>query len=295
MALDLGKKVGPLPLGAWIVVVGAGLGIAYYTRGDAGVFTQGDDELADDETFVEDTAGPDGVGTGGWTFTPPPVVTGPDVPPVDNDEWGQRAIGWLITSGQNAAWANAAITKALAGEKLGAREWTLWRLALMHMGPPPFPVIVNAPNALPHPPSPDDNSPKPPPKPAEGGKRVTGRWFVVKPAPLPGSTLRGISKLVYGDPSKWRDIYEANRKGRYLPVDHSSGTNVPRRGKIENPNVLRPGWVLYIPRGNNDLSESRHEHRQDERDRENRREDRQERRQRQRRRRRRRRRDHQAA
>jgi hypothetical protein len=32
MAPDLGKMVGPMPLGAWIAVVGGGLGFALYSR-----------------------------------------------------------------------------------------------------------------------------------------------------------------------------------------------------------------------------------------------------------------------
>ena len=30
--IDFGKQIGPLPLGAWIVVVGGGLGIAVWNR-----------------------------------------------------------------------------------------------------------------------------------------------------------------------------------------------------------------------------------------------------------------------
>jgi hypothetical protein len=66
--LDLGKPVGPLPLGAWIIVVGAGVGIALYARkgGSGG--------------FIEDTSMDPGVGTGpGWTAIYPPT-SAPNIP-----------------------------------------------------------------------------------------------------------------------------------------------------------------------------------------------------------------------
>ena len=45
-----------------------------------------------------------------------------------------------------------------------------------------------------------------------------------------GSTLSGVAHLFYGDASKWRQIYQANRK------------------TIKNPNVIDGGMKLTIPR-----------------------------------------------
>lgn len=45
-----------------------------------------------------------------------------------------------------------------------------------------------------------------------------------------GSTLSGIARLFYGDATKWRRIYEANRK------------------LIKNPNVIYGGMQLTIPK-----------------------------------------------
>ena len=44
-----------------------------------------------------------------------------------------------------------------------------------------------------------------------------------------GDTLSGIAKKFYGDSSKWRIIYNANKD------------------KIKDPNLIRTGWVLTIP------------------------------------------------
>lgn len=45
-----------------------------------------------------------------------------------------------------------------------------------------------------------------------------------------GNTLSGIARLFYGDATKWRRIYEANRK------------------LIKNPNVIYGGMQLTIPK-----------------------------------------------
>lgn len=274
MALDLSKEVGPLPLGAWIAVVAGGLGIALWSRnqGDTGV------EIA------EDTGSQEGVGTGevgGWTETEPKPDTGP-LTISNNDEWGNQAIAWLIAQGYDPAWSYSAITKALNGgrgeNKLSVREYSLWKLALRKFGPPPYPVTVPPPGPLPPPnppmvkrheykprtaqrpgPGPGGDPRKPAPcricghgpnywlhrKPGSGKGSGNGqpnrfRYHIVKPAPASGSTLKSIAKIYYKDESKWHRIYEANRKGKR----RADGTP----GLIENPNKLRVGWKLIIPR-----------------------------------------------
>jgi len=44
-----------------------------------------------------------------------------------------------------------------------------------------------------------------------------------------GDSLSKIAKREYGDPSKWRQIYEANKD------------------VIDNPNLIEPGQDLTIP------------------------------------------------
>jgi nucleoid-associated protein YgaU len=44
-----------------------------------------------------------------------------------------------------------------------------------------------------------------------------------------GDNLSKIAQEVYGKASRWREIYEANKD------------------RIENPNLIRPGWKLRIP------------------------------------------------
>jgi hypothetical protein len=146
--IDLGKQVGPLPLGAWVAVVGAGLGVALYTRRQS----QG----AGEPTVVEDTSGTPGVGTGVsgmWTdVTPQPPSDAPTTY-ADNDAWARAAIDRLIADGYPAAQVNSAITKALAGgvgdNALSVTEFAIWARALVLMKSPPTPVGVPAPSTVP--------------------------------------------------------------------------------------------------------------------------------------------------
>lgn len=168
MAIDLAKPIGPLPLGAWIVVVGAGLGIAYYTRNSGGGTT-----AAAEPQYVEDVSTAPGVGTGpGWVAVPPPT-TAPEIPdtaPTTNEEWARKAINGLIADGYDAATADAAIRKYMEGAKLSIREYTLIGIALAKFGAPPVPLpapIHDAPT-IPAP------TPAPAPRTSLGYRQIIG-------------------------------------------------------------------------------------------------------------------------
>ncbi len=130
MAIDLGKQIGPMPLGAWIAVVGVGLGIAWYTR-----------NTGKEPTIVEDTSGTPGVGVGGsgqWVGTTPPTTDSPvNKTPTTNEEWAQKAAQWLIAMGYPSAMSQQAVSKYVTGVKLSAQEYTLIALALVAVGPLP--------------------------------------------------------------------------------------------------------------------------------------------------------------
>lgn len=67
----------------------------------------------------------------------------------------------------------------------------------------------------------------------------TFRYATVKPQNNPGSTLKSLSRIYYGNENRWLDIYNANRTG----IRRSDGTP----GVISNPNVLHVGLKLIIP------------------------------------------------
>lgn len=147
MAIDLGKQMGPLPLGAWIAVVGIGGGIAWYAR------NQGSDE----PTIVEDASGVPGVGTGGsglWTELTPPTSSTPATPKT-NEEWAIKMTQWLIAMGYDPIKSETAVRKYVNQGKLSPQEFTLVTLAMAVIGPPPqaLPYIPDDP-AVPDPPPP---------------------------------------------------------------------------------------------------------------------------------------------
>jgi nucleoid-associated protein YgaU len=65
------------------------------------------------------------------------------------------------------------------------------------------------------------------------------KYAFVTPAPLPGSNLKSLAQIHYGDAGQWHRIFEANRRN----VRRADGTP----GLVENPNVLAVGWKLIIP------------------------------------------------
>lgn len=244
--MDLGKQVGPLPLGAWIVVVGGGLGLAAYGYNRSG--TTGS------QPSVVDPGTGDG-SVGGWTPTTPAsggdTGSGGDSSTVaTNEAWGVRAINWLIAQGYDAAESDSAIRKYIAGNDPAPsiKEYVLQSLALQHFGSPPSPLPppLTPPPTIPPPVvQPPSQAPPhvipapapPPPRPAPSPVRM--RTYTVKPWPLKGSSLWSIATIFYGNGALWPRIYNANRKGVRRP-DGSLGM-------ISNPNLIHDGWVLYIP------------------------------------------------
>ena len=237
MAVDLGKQVGPLPLGAWFVVVGAGLGLAYYSYRNQTPATP-----------VNDTSGDPGVGdgsVGGWIPTTPGAAAPTDAAPAitTNEQWGVAAINWLIGQGYPADVSDSAIRKYLAGNdpKPSVQEYTLQRVALSHLGSPPQPLppaVNDPPTSTPPPTGGGTTSPPPvvtPPPPTT--KHFV--YYVVKAWPAKGSTLSGIAEIEYGQAGRWSDIYNANRYG----TKRADG----KAGMIKNPNLIYTGWSLLIP------------------------------------------------
>lgn len=241
--MNLDKQVGPLPMGAWVAVIGGGLGIAWYVNRNT---ASPDPQVA--------TGGDPGVGdgsTGGWTQTSPDSGAdgSGDVPaagPVTNEAWAVLAINWLIAQGYDATTADSAIRKYIAGSDpgLSIKEYALLSLALAKFGSPPNPLPppVNGPPTIPPPPTqapPPVTQPPPAQNPPPAPSPVKLIFDTVTPWPTQASTLSGMAKKWYGYPNKWPQIYNANRSGVRRP-DGSIGM-------ISNPDLLRTGWRIYIP------------------------------------------------
>jgi hypothetical protein len=101
--MEFGKTYGPLPLGAWVALIGGGLGIALYSS-----------KSKKPTVAVEDTSGVPGVGTGAqslWVQNAPPA--GSDSVADDkfttNEEWARAAVNYLIAQGYDASLADTAV------------------------------------------------------------------------------------------------------------------------------------------------------------------------------------------
>jgi hypothetical protein len=226
--IDFGRQIGPLPLGAWVAVVGGGLAIAWYSR-RSGSTTP---------VIVEDTSGNPGVGEGasGFVNASPITVDGPPAP-TTNEEWARNALNFLIGQGWDANVADSAVRKYLESTQLSLQESAMIRFALVKLGAPPVPL----PTPPPVPTVPPVVTPPPvvpvPTQPTQ--VPVALRYVIVKPWPSRYSTLSGIAYAYYGRTDAWHDIYNANRKG-YTRPDGSPGF-------ISNPQYLRPGDKLWVP------------------------------------------------
>lgn len=223
MAMDLAKPVGPLPLGAWIAVVGGGLGLAWYSnRGTSSAAPQ------------VSTGTDPGVGVGGGTpgFLPSPEPT-PTAPAdfADNDAWARAALNYLVTNNNNPTAASIAVRKYVDGQSLTVAEDSMIKAALKGIGTPPIiPIggglIPNTPTT-PIPPSPTNAPP--------------GIWVVATAVNPSTATLQGMAKRFLGAYAGWAYIYLANKQGTRRP-DGSIGM-VPVSGQI------KPGWRIWIPGG----------------------------------------------
>lgn len=229
--MDLGKQVGPLPLGAWIVVVAGGLGIALYTSRQ---------KVEEPETV--DETGDVGVGPSGFTqLVPVTQPTENETGPTTNEEWARIAIDGMIGRGYPAALVNSAITKALMGgtdyegKKMSVQEWSIWQLALLYYGTPPQPVNVPPPVDVPGPVIPPTNPPptNPPPTKPPDNKVPPHIVHVVKR----GETLSTIAKK-YG--TTWQTIWNFNLKYR------SAATRAVL--KARGPNLIFAGSTFWIPK-----------------------------------------------
>ena len=242
--MDLGKQVGPLPLGAWIAVVGGGLAIAYWQR-NAGSSASGEDPSTD--TSSDGTVNDSGAG-GSWIAVPPPT-TGTDSGKVtyeSNEQWGQAAINWLIAQGYNPGLSSSAITKALnggvdiSGNKMSVQEWSLWSLALTKFGSPPYPVNVPPPTSVPgtpntppwHPPTQGGGGTPPGNKPPS--TKVPPHWDEVAKR---GDT---VSKIAARHGKGWQETWAFNLKYR------SPATIAVL--KARGPNLIFAGSHIWVPK-----------------------------------------------
>lgn len=158
----LTKKAGPLPVGAWVALVGGGLGVTYYlNRNKGGSPESGSGVLQPNpDATGMGTYVPSGgnAGSGGSGSANPPGFS-------DNNEWGTTAINYLIGLGYDPGIANQAIALYLSSSPLTSQQQSMVNSALQKFGPPPL---------LPAPTIPKDpDKPTGPQLPSQPGKLPT--------------------------------------------------------------------------------------------------------------------------
>lgn len=134
----LTRKIGPLPAGAWLVIIGGAVAYGLYMRNqNAGV-----------EAY-EDTSSDPGVGMGpltsGYeTSTGSTSGSGSTTTAItDNDSWARVVINYLTARGITPSVAQAAVSKYLNSETLTASEWAVINIGLAAYGAPPVLPAAN--------------------------------------------------------------------------------------------------------------------------------------------------------
>ena len=150
-------------------------------------------------------------------------------------------MNWLIAQGYSPGLASSAITKALAGgvdvegNKMSVQEWSLWSLALTHLGSPPYPVYVAPPTNVPGPVTPPTQPPPndPPPSKPPTNKVPPHHEVIAK---------RGdsISKIAARYGKDWRTVWNFNLKYR-------SAATVAIM-KARGPNLIFAGTRIWVPK-----------------------------------------------
>jgi hypothetical protein len=183
---DMGKKVGPLPMGAWIVVIAGGLFVGYMINKSMAKSAS----EATESQYAES-----GVGEGGSQLIPAPPAFAPseEVPEETNALWGRKATNWLNSIGFDGIQADEAVRRYLAGLPLIAQQKTMINQAIAHFGVPPEPLPPTEEPPPTQTPPPGTPAVKPPPVTALRAtarrRGVTVTWSFPTNVPIGGFEL----------------------------------------------------------------------------------------------------------
>lgn len=175
------KQIGPLPLGVWVGVVAAGVGVSVLVnrkaKGSGGTTAPASSDSqpsATDGAFGSLPAGtnlggvvalPSGVPAGQVTYVDTSNPNGANSI-TDNIQWQRAAIDQLIALGYDPNLVDGAIRAYIAGQTLTPAQRSIVSLALQKIGSPPFPVFT-LPSTTP-PPSNNGGGSTAPPAPSYG-------------------------------------------------------------------------------------------------------------------------------
>lgn len=200
----LGQQIGPFPLGGWLAIGGAGIGLGLLVR-RSGILrdrTLDDPDAAEGEVgSVDPSLAPGftpGIGYGGLVaLAPSRAPEGDDVQTTEadtNERWLGRAVAWANTNGFGAQATDTALRKYLQGREVTAGERAIIDQVLARWGSPPEGA----------PPLDIDTEPPPPaptPKPYPVSRRHTT---------ASNQTWAEIARVVYGSSAQFARLREAN-------------------------------------------------------------------------------------
>lgn len=162
---DLGKMVGPLPVGGWVAVVAAGGGIALLGRKATAAKATDTDAAATEVPAAmiypatPTTSGPTGLSPSAPSLPPQTTIT-------DNGQWVAEAIKALVQQGYAPYTVQQCLQRFLEGVIQGEPCAGIVNAAILAIGPPPTGAPVNQFPMAPPAPSPRPASQPVPPVPA---------------------------------------------------------------------------------------------------------------------------------
>lgn len=232
---QLTKKVGPLPLGVWIIAGGAGVAIAVYMRRQSAAQDQTPTETdTTDWNLGGNTDTPAGVGGSagaGGGVAPLPTA------PADNDEWFRRASDALVARGMSGTVVNAALGHFLSGESLSDQDRAIVDAAIRAEGNPPT-APPPAPNKPPNPPTiPPRTIPEMPGTPGKPKPKPVPNVDYFQHTVLPGQNITTIAKKYNTTTGR---VFASNAVG-FRRLDGTTGT-------LRQNADVKAGVRLIIPR-----------------------------------------------
>jgi len=240
----LKRQVGPFPVGVWLLIITAGVGIGVVVNRRIGT--------VDEEPILEPDTGRDEYlgGTGGaqpalagptYLRPAPPDTSGP-VAFGSNDEWLQAAVR-AVATGSGAPLpltALEALTAFLDGHQLTPEQRAIVNKALGQLGPPPIPPVAlpGGGGELPEAPQPTPTVPTapvirlptaPPPTRSPGGVVIdtdTGRPAFTGPSGEGGWATKpdAATQAKYGKAYSW--TMPDGRTAWYVPGEHIDQGNL---------------------------------------------------------------------
>lgn len=243
----LSKKIGPLPVGAWIAVFGVGILIAYAVNSRAGSGTRAANTLAvadDGTTGPEPDVGSGAVG--GWQYQQ--AVAAQAAKTYDtNEKWGRAAIEFLIGQGYDASLADVAIRRYLGGLDITVQQRPLITAAINGIGPTPEqmnPINELPPDSPITPPGSDGggSTNNPPPTPPRNNGGLFGWIFGLVDVFLPGLNIRANNVQVPINGQNYEVDFSYGTEGGSVGVTDPNGatTDVSIPKSSTNPATTTP-------------------------------------------------------